>query len=73
MRNLTIWQAVAFATELGVAFAVAVLMGLFVGYLADNWLGNSVPILTILGSLLGLAAGVYSSTRIVQYILHRKG
>ena len=73
MRNLTIWQAVAFATELGVAFAVAVLMGLFVGHLADDRLGLSVPILTILGSFLGLAAGVYSSAQIVQYVVRRKG
>jgi F0F1-type ATP synthase assembly protein I len=73
MRNLTIWQAVAFATELGVAFAVAVLMGLLVGHLADDRLGNSVPILTMLGSFLGLAAGVYSSMQIVQYVVRRKG
>ena len=73
MRNLTIWQAVAFATELGVAFAIAVLMGLFLGHLADDRLGNSVPFLTILGAFLGLAAGVYSSAQLVQYVVRRKG
>ena len=73
MRNLTIWQAVAFAMELGLAFAIAVLMGLFVGHLADGWLGNTVPVLTILGAFLGLAAGVFSSAQIVQYATRRKG
>ena len=71
MRNLTIWQAVAFATELGVAFAVAVLMGLFLGHLADDRLGT-VPILTILGALLGLAAGAYSSAQIGQMLIRKK-
>jgi F0F1-type ATP synthase assembly protein I len=72
MRNLTIWQAVAVATELGIAFALAVLLGLFLGNLADERLGNSVPIFTILGSLLGLATGVYSSAQLVQVALRRK-
>jgi len=68
MRNLSIWQAVAFATELGIAFAAAVLLGLFIGRIADDRLGNAVPIFTILGSLIGLAAGVYSSAQIVRYL-----
>jgi F0F1-type ATP synthase assembly protein I len=57
---------------LGIAFALAVLMGLFLGHVADDRLGNSVPIFAILGSLLGLAAGVYSSARLVQNVLLRK-
>jgi len=68
MANMTVWQAVAFATELGIAFATAVLLGLFLGHFADDRLGNEAPILTILGSMIGLAAGVYSSAQIVQFL-----
>jgi F0F1-type ATP synthase assembly protein I len=68
MRNLTTWQALAFATELGIGFAAAVLLGLFLGHVADDWLGNGVPVLTLLGSLVGLAAGVYSSAHIAQFL-----
>ena len=68
MRNLTVWQALAFATELGIAFATAVLLGLFLGHVADDRLGNGVPVLTLLGSLVGLAAGVYSSAQMAQFL-----
>jgi F0F1-type ATP synthase assembly protein I len=71
MRNLTTLQAIALATQLGLAFAVAVLMGLFIGHLADDWLGT-LPILTILGALLGLAAGAYSSAQIGQMLIRKK-
>lgn len=69
MRNLTLWQAVAYATELGFAFAAAVLVGLFIGHFADDRLGNDVPVLTMLGSLVGLAAGVYSTAQIAQFLI----
>lgn len=68
MPNMTVWQAVAFATELGIAFATAVLLGLFLGHVADDRLGNEMPVLTILGSFVGLAAGVFSSVQIVQFL-----
>ena len=72
MRNLTVWQAVAFATELGIAFAAAVLIGLLGGYLADERLGHGTPIFTILGSLLGMAAGIYSAAQIVKFLSQPK-
>ena len=36
MRNLTIWQAVAYASELGFALAATVLLGTGAGYLVDQ-------------------------------------
>lgn len=72
MRNLTLWQAVAYATELGIAFATAVVVGLLVGSWADGRLGNEVPILTVVGSLVGLASGVYSTVRIAQLLTRPK-
>jgi len=71
VRNLTIWQAVAFATELGIAFATAVLVGLFAGHLVDERLGHEVPVFTMLGAFLGLTAGVVSTAQMVQYLTRR--
>lgn len=68
VRNLTLWEAVAFATQLGIAFAAAVLIGVFLGHIADDWLGHEVPILTMLGAFVGLAAGVYSSLQLTQWL-----
>ena len=67
VRNLSIWQAVAIATELGVAFAVAVLIGLLVGHVIDSKLGLEFPIFMGLGALVGLASGVYSATQFVRF------
>ena len=72
MRNLTIWQALAYASELGFALAVTVLVGTGLGYLADQWMRNEAPVLTILGSMVGLAAGTYSIVRLGQAITRPK-
>ena len=69
MRNLTLWQAVAYATELGLAFATTVFLGLFLGHVADDWMRNEAPILTFVGALLGLAAGVYSTAKLALLIV----
>ena len=52
--------------ELGGAFAVAVLLGLLVGHIADDRLGIGFPVFTMIGSLLGLAAGILTSVRLVR-------
>jgi len=69
MRDLTLWQAVGYATELGLALATAVFLGLFLGHVADEWLRNEAPILTIVGALLGFAAGVYSTVKLAFVIV----
>ncbi len=66
VRQLSIWQAVAIATEFGVAFATTVLLGLFLGHVVDDRLESAIPIFTAIGALVGLAAGVYSSAQIVR-------
>ena len=66
MQNLSIWQAVAIATELGVALALGVLFGLFLGHLADEKLGLQYPVFMLLGALIGLASGVYSFAKMVR-------
>jgi len=69
MRDLTLWQAVGYATELGLAFATAVFLGLFLGHAADDWLRNDAPILTIVGALLGFAVGVYGVVRLAFFVV----
>ncbi len=66
MRNLTIWQAMAIASELGFALAATVLVGTGLGYLADQWMRNDAPVFMIVGSLVGLAAGTFSIARLAQ-------
>jgi F0F1-type ATP synthase assembly protein I len=66
VQNLSIWQAVAIATELGVALAVGVLLGMFVGHFIDERLGLQVPVFMLFGAILGLASGVYSFAQMVR-------
>ncbi len=68
MRNLTIWQAAAIASEVGLALAASVLVGMFAGVWLDSRLANGLPIFTIVGSLVGLAAGVLSMAQLVPYL-----
>jgi F0F1-type ATP synthase assembly protein I len=68
MRNLTLWQAVAYATELGLALATTVFLGLFLGHVADDWMRNDAPIFTIVGTLLGFAAGVFSTVKLAMVV-----
>lgn len=68
MRNLTIWQAAAIASEVGLALAATVLVGTFAGLWLDSQVANGLPIFTFAGALLGLVAGVYSIAQLVPYL-----
>ena len=68
MRNLTVIQAVAYATELGLAFATSVLLGLFVGHVIDDRMNNGAPIFTLVGAIVGLVAGAYSAIRLIRMV-----
>jgi F0F1-type ATP synthase assembly protein I len=68
MRHLSIWQAVAYATELGAALATGVVVGLVVGRVADTHLDLGFPAFTLVGVFAGLAAGVYSVARMAQQL-----
>ena len=74
MRRLTIWQATAIALEAGSAMAVAVLIGLIVGKNLDDHLhlGAELPVFAILGSMIGLASGVFSFARVAGYLTRPK-
>ena len=61
-------QGLSFATRIGVELVVTTLVGTFLGYLLDRWLGTE-PWLMILGVLFGSAAGfrnVYRVANITQ-------
>jgi len=49
---------------LGTMFAAALLLGIWGGYEADEWLGTS-PWLTLAGALLGLVVGFYNFFAVV--------
>lgn len=69
---MSTWQAVTYATELGAAFATAVIAGVFLGYIVDVQLGTEFPLFTLLGASLGLAAAVYSMIQMVQWLTRPK-
>ena len=68
MRNLTIWQALAIASQMGFILASTVLVTLGIGYLLDSWL-QTRPVFTLVGSLVGLAAGILGIARLARLIL----
>ena len=68
MRGLTLWQAVAISTQLGIALAVSVFVGLGLGWLVDSWTHVGV-IAWLIGALLGLVAGTYSIVQLAQGLI----
>jgi ATP synthase protein I len=59
------WRALAELSTVGITLVLATVIGLAGGYYADRWLGTS-PWLTMLGLLLGIAAGFVSLFRTVK-------
>jgi ATP synthase protein I len=51
--------------QIGITLVVATVIGLAGGYYADRWLGSS-PWLTLIGLLLGIAAGFVNLFRSVK-------
>lgn len=60
------------ASRMGLELAVAILAGVGLGYLGDRALGT-LPLLTILGSLLGFGAGVMNAWRALNGKYSRVG
>lgn len=68
MRNLTVWQAVLVASQLGFVMATTVALGLIAGWYLDSLMHTS-PTLTMVGALMGLASGLYSCVQIIRSTL----
>ncbi len=65
MRNLSVWQAVAIASQVGFVMAAAVAIGLFAGWYLDSLMHTS-PVFTALGAFVGMAGGIFSCVQIVR-------
>jgi len=58
--------------SLGIEMAAAVLIGTFMGYWADKWLGTQ-PWILIIGFIFGAAAGFRNLFRFIAREDHDKG
>jgi predicted F0F1-ATPase subunit len=61
------WSALALLGQVGLLIVVPMLLGLGIGIFVDRQLHSS-PVATLIGLLLGLAAGVYGVYRLVSSI-----
>jgi ATP synthase protein I len=59
------WRSLAELSTVGITLVLATVIGLAAGYYADRWLGTT-PWLTLVGLLLGIAAGFVSLFRTVK-------
>jgi ATP synthase protein I len=59
------WKALGELSTIGLALVVSTVIGLAGGYYLDRWLGSS-PWLTLIGLLLGIAAGFVNLFRSVK-------
>ncbi|GAC1448601.1 MAG: hypothetical protein PVSMB4_05950 [Ktedonobacterales bacterium] len=59
------WAALALLGQVGLTIVIPMLIGLGLGLFIDKKF-NTVPIATLIGLLLGLAAGVYGVYRLVS-------
>jgi ATP synthase protein I len=70
--DLSAAQALAVASQLGFVLGAAVLLGILGGSFLDNRFGTS-PLFLIAGSILGMAAGIYSAAQIGKFLLDKFG
>jgi ATP synthase protein I len=61
------WTAFALLGQIGLTLVIPMLIGIFVGLFIDSKL-HTAPIATLIGLLLGLAAGVYGVYRLVSSV-----
>ena len=65
-----LWEHVALFSGLGFVLFGCIGAGILVGWFLDKWLGT-VPIATLIGSGLGLAAGVFELLLILKRVEKR--
>ena len=63
--DLSGWSSLALLGQVGLTIALSMLLGIGLGLFIDHQL-NSAPVATLIGLLLGLAAGVYGVFRLVS-------
>jgi ATP synthase protein I len=65
--NESLWKSVALLGQVGWTIALSTVVGLGIGLFIDDKLHSS-PVATLIGLLLGLAAGIYGVYRIVSSV-----
>ncbi len=65
--NPSSWKSIGDLASIGITLVVATCIGLAGGYFADQWLGTT-PWLTLIGLLLGIAAGFVNLFRSVNAV-----
>jgi len=68
--DVTLGQAMAIASQLAVSLAVSVVLGFLAGKFLDSHLATG-PVFMILGSIVGMIAGVSGAVQIMR-IMARK-
>lgn len=63
--------ALGLVLELGWRLGLSVLLGVGLGLLADNWLGTA-PVLTLVGTVLGVGAAFYAMWDIARDSMNRQ-
>ncbi len=63
--NESNWAVFALVGQVGWTIAIATLLGVAAGHFVDTWL-KTTPIATLIGLLLGLAAGIYGVYRLIS-------
>jgi ATP synthase protein I len=64
-RKLSDYSGFALVGEVGLTIALSMLAGVLIGRFIDGKLGTT-PIATLIGLLLGLAAGIYGVYRLIS-------
>lgn len=72
MKNLSTIQALVIVSQIGFAFAVSVVIGVFGGIYLDSLLHTS-PVLTILGAVLGAGSGIYGAVQLARAGMAKNG
>lgn len=70
--DTSVVQALAIASQLGFVLGAAVILGVLAGSFLDARFGTS-PLFLALGSLLGMASGVYSVAQLAKFLLAKFG
>lgn len=71
MKNLSTIEALLIVSQIGIAFAAAVAIGLVAGNWVDSLLHTS-PVFVILGAFAGTAAGIASAVQLARFGTRRR-
>ncbi|GEM_PF-1026563 len=69
--DVSIAQAMAIASQLALSLVVSVLLGFLAGRFLDSRLETG-PVFMIVGSLIGMVAGLYGAIRLLQLMARRQ-